>query len=640
MYCTKFILSLSFSILIITCMIHPIRQLLGSYSGACDLIIILLGVVVVLGLGWTFHYSFFLKLRTFHFNMDSLISLGSLIPFLYSIVLYSTKKPFHNYAEGASFIITFILLGKYMESRGSSRASGGLRSLSEFTVQKATLIQNGRERQVDVRDIELDSIVRVKAGEKVPLDGMIIEGGSHIDESMLTGESMPLFKEKSDQVFAATCVLDGTITIRVTKIHKETIFSKMIEMVAAAQESKAPIQHMVDKVSEVFVPVVMGAGCVTFVLWYFKYGWNISTALLPAVAVLVVACPCALALATPVAIMVASGRAVRDGIIVKDGEAFENSSTLTTIIFDKTGTLTEGRPEVIDFIPLVPEEEKILIHAVSLAKASYHPLSRAIVAYGESRTIEPVTLENIKEVNGKGIEGREQKGRTFLRLGNARFMTESNIKLDEDTIELSQALSSLGKTVIFMAVDKMVAGIFAVRDKPKPDAALAIEELKAMGKEIYIMSGDNKRTTAAIAKEIGIKNIIAEVLPHEKAQYIKAFQSEGKKVAFIGDGLNDALALEVANLGIAINTGYTLVIESGNMVLIEGTPSRVVTAIKLSLETFKVIKQNIFWAFIYNLVGIPMAILGILPPAFASLAMSLSSVSVVINSLRIKKFSL
>ena len=636
----KFTLALLFSIPILISLFCNVQDCFGSYIRSYNQLVIILGAVIILCMSYNLHFSFFLQFRTLRFDMNSLISLGSLTPFLYSIVLFIFKKPFYNLLLSANFVITFFLLGKYLEFRVNKIASVGLRSLAEFKIPKATIINDGQEKRVDVENIKPNTIIIARAGETIPLDGTIIEGESNIDESMITGESMPVFKERSDQVFAATQILDGELKIRVSKIHKETVFNKISEMLTEAQNSKAPIQHMVDKVSVVFVPVVISASFVTFILWFFEYGWNISKAILSAVSVLVVACPCALALATPVAIMVASERAIKEGIIVKDGESLENSSKITTIVFDKTGTLTEGKPKVTDFISFDQDEINILISSNSLARNSNHPLSKAIVSYGESRKITPIKLKDIKEIGGRGIEGFDNNNNKFLRLGNYKFMTENHVLFDENTSELIKSLSFLGNTIVFLAVNGVLKGLFTISDRPKPDAAKAIKELQSMGKEIYIMSGDNKITTTSIAKELGIENVIAEVLPQEKAKYIKAFRCKKKNVAFIGDGLNDALALEVADLGVAIGTGYDTVIESGNMILIQGNPSKVVTAIKISNRTFEVIRQNIFWATIYHFIGMLMAIFGILPPAFAGLAMCLSSLSVVINSLRIKKLSL
>ncbi|MGA1867374.1 MAG: heavy metal translocating P-type ATPase [bacterium] len=635
-YLTRFILALVLSIPVASSMFYPLHTLPLPYRKAYNVLIIICGAFVVCGAGSNFHYSFLLKLRKLHFNMDSLISIGSLTAFFYSVVLFLLKQTFHHFLEGANFIITFILLGKYLEARTRGKASEALQKLFEFQVTKATIIKDGKEEMAEVDAVDINSVMIVKSGEKIPLDGIILEGGANIDESMLTGESMPVFKESPAPVFAASFVLDGVVKARVTKRQENTIFSTIIKMVDAAQNSKAPIQHLADKVAEVFVPVIISIALGTFIVWYFIYGGDLSASLLPAVAVLVVACPCALGLATPTAIMVASGKGAQQGIIVKDGESLEKSSKITTVVFDKTGTLTAGKPEVTDIISQSLQEEDFLRNAVSLAKASQHPLSKAIVAYGESHGVDPLKLNNMRELSGKGIEGTDRTGNLILRLGNLKFMKENAIHIPDDTISLIDGLSSEGKTVVFLSINDNLGGLIAFMDRPKPDSAKAVKELKRMGKDVYLISGDNYTTTHVIARELGIDNVIAEVLPYDKAEKIRMLQSEGKNVAFVGDGINDAPALAVADLGIAMGTGSDIAKETGNLILVRGNPSRVVTALKLVIHTYGIIKQNLFWAFIYNIIGVPLAAFGKLPPVYASLAMSLSSVSVVTNSLRIK----
>ncbi|MGA1824037.1 MAG: heavy metal translocating P-type ATPase [bacterium] len=635
-YLRRFILALVLSIPVALSMVYPLHTVPHPYLKSYNLLIIICGALVVCGAGSNFHYSFFLKLRKLHFTMDSLISMGSLTAFFYSIALFFQKQPFHHFLEGANFIITFILLGKFLEARTRGKASEALQRLFEFQVSKATLLKNGKEEQVDVDAVEVNSVVIVKSGEKIPLDGIIVEGSANIDESMLTGESMPVFKESPAPVFAASFVLDGVVKVKVTKRQENSIFASIIKMVEVAQNSKAPIQHIADRVAGIFVPVIISIALGTFIIWYFIHGGDLSAALLPAVAVLVVACPCALGLATPTAIMVASGKGAQQGIIVKDGESLEKSNKVTTVVFDKTGTLTAGKPEVTDMVPFSLNEVDLLRDAMSLAQASRHPLSHAIAAYGESHGMSAFQLQNIREFSGKGIEGTDGTSKVVLRLGNQRFMIEQTISIPDDTASLIKKLSSEGKTVLFFSLDNKLAGLFAVMDRPKPDAATAIRELKRMGKDVYLISGDNYTTTHVIAHELGIDNVIAEVLPQDKAHKIQMLQAEGKNVAFVGDGINDAPALAVADLGIAMGTGSDIAKETGNLILVRGNPSRVVTALKLVKQTYRVIKQNLFWAFIYNIIGVPLAALGKLPPVYASLAMSLSSVSVVINSLRIK----
>ncbi len=654
-YLLRFIVALILSIPVSFSMIFDINKLPFSYLNFYNLLVVFFGILVVLGAGSNFHISFFLKLQKLQFNMDSLISLGSLTALIYSIWALIAGNPFHHFIEGANFIITFILLGKYLEARSKGKASEALQKLFKLQVKKATVIREGKEEEVEIDSVETGEILMIKTGEKIPLDGIILEGSANIDESMLTGESLPVFKTVSAEVFAATFVLDGILKVKVTKKQSETMFSKIVVMVEEAQNKKAPIQHLADKVAGIFVPVIISISFLTFIIWFLASGGNISESLLPAVAVLVIACPCALGLATPTAIIVATGSGAQHGIIIKDGEAFEKSSKIDSVIFDKTGTLTKGRPEVTDIHPILIKRDRLLSYAVSLAKNSNHPLSQAIRALIEDKdkdknkkdkdkdkdmdSLNYKEIKDFKEIPGKGVEGYSVLSKVIVRLGNYKLMTENNIKWDSEISEWIERLSSEGKSVLFLALDNKLAGIFGIMDMPKPDASEAISELVLMGKEVYMISGDNRGTAMSIAKSLGIDadNVIAEVLPHEKAAHVIEIQKRGKKVAFVGDGINDAPALAVADLGIAIGTGSDIAIETGNIVLVRGDPSRLVTALKLSARTYKIIKQNLFWAFFYNLTGVPLAAFGALPPAFASLAMSLSSISVVTNSLRIKK---
>ncbi|MBN2373348.1 copper-translocating P-type ATPase [bacterium] len=647
-YLTRFVIALLLSIPVALSMFYDTGNIPQPYSYLFHILILFLGAIVVLGTGSNFHIGFLSGLRKLRFNMDSLISIGSMTALIYSFAAFFTGKAFHHFLEGANFIVTFILLGKYLEARSKGKASEALLKLFELQAKKATVIRDDKETQVDIDSVKIDDVMIVKSGEKIPLDGIIIDGNANIDESMLTGESIPLFKEINSEVFAAAFVLDGVIKVRATKKSEETMFSQIVSMVEAAQGSKAPIQRLADKVAGIFVPGIMGISLFTFIVWHLISGRDIASSLLPAVAVLVIACPCALGLATPTAIMVASGAGAKLGIIIKDGEAFEKSSQITSVVFDKTGTLTNGKPEVTDVFPLSVEGKALLNHAASLAKNSNHPLSKAIYemakigseqTQNETLTMDIDHLENVKEISGKGIEGFEKKKGVLISMGNSRFMNEKTIVFDKGASEIIDRLSSEGKTLVFLAIGSKLAGVFGIMDMPKPDASKAIKDLKIMGKEVYMITGDNKKTANSIAMALGIdpENVIAECLPHEKADRIKELQKHGKKIAFLGDGINDAPAIAAADLGIAIGTGSDIAIETGNMILVKGNPSRLVTALKLSLKTYSIIKQNLFWAFFYNLIGVPLAAFGIMPPAFASLAMSLSSVSVVTNSLRIRK---
>jgi len=591
--------------------------------------------IVVFVFGWHFHKSTAKKLMHLRSNMDSLVSLGTLSSFFYSFWAMFSGHPV--YFEAAGAIITLINLGKWLEDINKGKASNALKKLLELGAKDALVIRDGKEIKIPLEEIKIGDILHVKAGEKIPLDGQIISGEASIDESMLTGESIPVDKKEGEEVFGATINLNGNIKVKVTKFQSDTILSRIIAMVEDAQMSKAPIQKLADTISGIFVPIVMVISIITFVTWYLLSG-SIETSILPAVAVLVIACPCALGLATPTAIIVGTGVGAKNGILIKNGETLEKSNKIDIVVFDKTGTLTSGEPKVTDIVTFEFPKERVVKIATSLASLSNHPLSKAIAKYGEDQKSDKATLINFKEISGQGVIAECKEHGTKILLGNKKLMDKENIRIDDSALKETLKLSNDGKTPIFVAHGDILIGVIGLMDTVKEDSYEAVNKLKKLGIKILMITGDNENTAQAIGKTLGIDKVLAEVLPEHKASEIKKLQESGKNVAFVGDGINDAPALAQADLAIALGTGTDIAMETGNIIIMQGSPMKVFTAIKLSQRTFSTIKQNLFWAFVYNVIGIPIAALGLLNPILASLAMSMSSVSVVTNSLRIKRF--
>jgi Cu+-exporting ATPase len=581
-------------------------------------------------------------------NMDSLVFIGTSAAYLYSIAIslaiwlglggYGVKD---LYYEIAGFILVFILLGKYLEAITKGKTSEALRKLISLAPKKATVLRDGKEIEILAKDVKVGDIVIVRAGEKIPVDGKIIEGFSTIDESMVTGESMPVDKKVGDTVIGATINKQGVFKFRATKVGKDTVLAQIVKIVREAQASKAPIQLLADKVSLYFVPAVILIAIFAFLSWLLL-GQPFVFALTILIAVLIIACPCALGLATPTAIMVGTGLGAQNGILFKGAEALEKAKKVTTIIFDKTGTLTKGKPAVTDILEMqnakckMQNENskfKILQLAASLAKNTTHPLDKAIIEKAKEEEIELLAVQDFEAIPGKGIKGKIE-GKEVL-LGNRRWI-KSNF---------GENLEEEGKTVVLLSIDGKIKGAIALADTPKANAKEAISLLKKQDKKIAMITGDNQRTARAIAKTLGIDYVLAEVLPQDKAKEIKKLQKEGEVVAMVGDGINDAPALAQADLGIAMGAGTDIAMETGDIILIKDDLRDVVTAIDLSGYTIKKIKQNLFWAFFYNLVGIPIAA-GVLYPFFgfllnpmiAALAMAFSSVSVVSNSLLMKRY--
>ncbi len=581
-------------------------------------------------------------------NMDSLIAIGTSSAVLYS--LYHTYEITQGsymavdalYFETAGVIIALILLGKSLEAVSKGKTSEAIKKLMGLAPKTAIVIQDGNEVELPIDEVEIGDIILVKPGEKIPVDGIVLEGYTAIDESMLTGESMPVDKKAGDSVYAASMNKNGMIQFKATKVGGDTALAQIVKLVEDAQGSKAPIAKMADVVSGYFVPTVCLIALIAGISWYIGSG-SVEFSLKIFISVLVIACPCALGLATPTAIMVGTGKGAENGILIKGGEALEITHKITTIVFDKTGTITEGKPKVTDVIPTASYPATDLLQMTASAeKGSEHPLGEAIVNGASEQGLSMLKVEQFTAITGRGIEAMIQG--THALIGNRKLMEERNINLSALETE-SDRLAKEGKTPMYVAFDNQLAGIIAVADVVKESSKKAIEKLHQMGIEVAMITGDNKKTAEAIAKQVGIDRVLAEVLPQDKSNEVKKLQSDGKKVAMVGDGINDAPALAQADIGIAIGSGTDVAMESADIVLMRSDLMDVPTAIYLSKRTIRNIKQNLFWAFGYNTAGIPMAagllyLLGgpLLNPIYAAAAMSLSSVSVLLNALRLKRF--
>lgn len=581
-------------------------------------------------------------------NMDSLIAMGTSAAILYS--LYSTfristgdfKYVNDLYFETAGVIITLILLGKSLEAVSKGRTSEAIKKLMGLSPKTAIVLHGEVEMEIPIEEVEVGDIIVVKPGSKIPVDGEVTEGHTAVDESMITGESMPIEKSKGDKVIGASINKNGSIRFKATRVGSDTALAQIIKLVEDAQGSKAPIAHMADVVSGYFVPIVFAIATLAALAWYIS-GQTPVFSLTIFIAVLVIACPCALGLATPTAIMVGTGKGAEHGVLIKGGAALETTHKIKTIVFDKTGTITEGRPEVTDIIVLGGfQSNELLQLAASAEKGSEHPLGEAIVRGAEKKNLEIIKGTGFKAIPGRGIQV-VLDGKNVL-LGNRKFMDETGIDIG-NLSEHVDSLAAEGKTPMYVAINSNAAGVIAVADIVKPSSALAIKKLKEMGIEVAMITGDNRKTAEAIARQVGIDLVLAEVLPQDKANEVKKLQALGKKVAMVGDGINDAPALAQADIGIAIGSGTDVAMESADIVLMRSDLMDVATAIQLSKSTIRNIKQNLFWAFAYNVAGIPIAA-GLLfafggpklNPIFAAAAMSLSSVSVLTNALRLKRF--
>jgi len=585
------------------------------------------------------------NIKHFSAEMNTLVAVGTGAAYGYSI--FSTLFPElisgtgikpHVYFETAAVIVTLILFGRYLEAGAKIKTSDAIKKLLALRPTTALLLMNGKEIETEIEKLKIGDIVIIKPGNKLPADGIIISGDSSVDESMLTGESIPVEKNVDETVFGGTINLNGAFNYKITALGDNSVLGQIIKLVEEAQGSKAPIQKIADQIASVFTPVVVGISIITFIGWYIAGGENgFNIALINFVAVLIIACPCALGLATPTAIMVSTGRGAKIGVLIKNGESLETAHKVSTIILDKTGTITEGKPAVTSVITKNLSDEELILYAASAEMKSEHPLAQAVVDYAASNNIKPEDVNSFKSQTGFGISA-ELNGKKVI-VGNEKLMKDNNGSLGELT-EHFESLSSRGKTIIFVMIDGIVEGLIAIEDPLKITSLEAISKLKGMVKNVIMLTGDNQKTAAAIAKEIGIENFKAEVLPDKKTEVVAEYQKENEIVAMVGDGINDAPALAKADIGIAIGTGTDVAIESSDITLLKGDLNSVVKALQLSKITIRTIKQNLFWAFIYNSIGIPLAAFGLLDPMIAALAMSFSSVSVVTNSLRLKSAKL
>ncbi len=590
--------------------------------------------------GFRFYQGMYHAFRAKSANMDTLIAIGTSAAWGYSALITFFPSFFATqdvYYDTAALISAFISLGKLLEHYVRGRASDAVRKLLGLQPKMATVVRAGEEVEIPVEEVVVGDTVIVKPGEKIPVDGIVTEGRSTVDESMITGESIPVEKAVGAQVIGATINKSGLLTLAASKVGADTTLAQIVKLVEEAQAARAPIERIADRVSSFFVPVVVLVALGSFLGWLFIAGSTFTHAFTALIAVLIIACPCALGLATPAAIVVGTGKGAENGILLKGGEQLEKAYQINTIVFDKTGTITKGEPSVTDLVPLDNvSEDEIISLAASAEKGSEHPLAEAIVRYGKARGVKFSKPAEFEAISGRGIKVILEKRQILL--GNRRLMSEADINLQPFEERIS-SLEGEGKTVMIEAVNGRPIGLIAVADTVKESSKEAIEDLKKMKLEVIMLTGDNEKTAMAIAQQVGVNSVIANVLPAEKANVIKELQEKGKIVAMVGDGINDAPALAQADVGIAIGSGTDVAVETGGIVLIKDDLRDVATAIKLSQSTMSKIKQNLFWAFIYNVGLIPVAATGFMNPVLAAVAMALSSVTVVMNSLTLRRFN-
>ncbi len=593
--------------------------------------------------GWTFYVGAYNALKNRSLNMDFLIAMGTLTAWVFSsfVLFFPGVLPVKErdvYFEVSAVIIAFVLLGKFMEDYIKKRTSAAIRKLLDLRPKTAHVMRDGKEVEILAEEIMAGEIVVVRPGEKIPVDGIVMEGESSVDESMITGESIPVMKKTGNEIIGATMNKHGMIKFKATKVGSETTLMQIVKMVEEAQASSAPIQRIADRVSSYFVPAVIAIALLSFAGWWL-IGGNFTMAILAFVAVLIISCPCALGIATPAALMVGVGKGAEAGILIRGGEYLERAHKLQIVVFDKTGTLTKGEPEVTDVVPAGKyREEDILILAAAAESGSEHPLADAVIREAKKRRVAIRKVSSFEAVSGKGITAR--LGEKAISVGNRKMMSDHMVKISGDIEDRIKSLEYEGKTVVIVSVDSVLAGLIAIADSLKEHSVEAVKELGAIGIESVMLTGDNERTANAIASQVGIKRVMANVLPHEKLEVIKKLQAEGKIVAMVGDGINDAPALAQADIGIAIGSGTDVAKETGGIILIKDDLRDVIKGIKLSRMTMKKIKQNLFWALAYNTAAIPLAAFGFLNPIIAAAAMALSSLTVVVNSALLKKIKI
>ncbi|GFD80114.1 heavy metal translocating P-type ATPase [Tenacibaculum sp. Mcav3-52] len=613
-------------------------------------------IPVLFWFGRSFFINAFKQAKYGNANMDTLVALSTGIAFIFSVFntffseywLKRGVEP-HVYYEAASVIITFISLGKLLEEKAKSNTSSAIKKLMGLQPKTLIIIENEEEKEIPISSVQVGQIILVRPGDKIPVDGQVFKGSSYVNESMITGEPIPVEKIKGDKVYAGTVNQKGSFQFIAKKVGGETLLSQIIKMVQEAQGSKAPVQKLVDKIASVFVPIVLGISIITFIVWMFVGGENaFSQALLTSVAVLVIACPCALGLATPTAIMVGIGKGAENNILIKDAESLELGYKVNTVILDKTGTITEGKPLVTDIFwnDKLKNNDKYKQVLLAIEAQSEHPLAEAVVKHLKNENIEKVEVVSFESITGKGVKAETENGSKY-HVGNVKLMHDKNIQIDSFLKQTAEGLEEQAKTVIFFGNEEQVLAILAIADKIKETSKRAIETLKENGVEVYMLTGDNKKTAFAVAKQVGITNYQGGVMPSEKAAFVEKLQADGKIVAMVGDGINDSHALAQANVSIAMGKGSDIAMDVAKMTLITSNLQSIPKALELSKRTVLGIRQNLFWAFIYNLIGIPIAAGVLYPvngflldPMIAGMAMALSSVSVVLNSLRLKRVKL
>ncbi len=634
-------------------MILMMVQMLGIYEIPYYFYItMILAFPVIFISGWETHKGALESLKRLKPNMDTLVTLGSLIPYLLSFLRFIYPM-MTTFVEMAAAILTLHLVGRFLEAKAKGKASQAIKKLLELGAKKARIIINGEEKEIDIENLKIGDIMVVKPGEKIPTDGTVIEGQSYIDQSMATGESLPVKKEKGDQVIGSTINKQGILKITAQKIGKDTFLSQVIKLVEEAQGSKIPIQEFADRVTGYFVPVVILIAITAFISWmvfpdfhieianFFNFPWinttlpTLTLAILATTAVLVISCPCALGLATPTALMVGSGLGAEKGILIRKGEAIQTMKDIKVVLMDKTGTITKGKPGITNIFSVKKHsQKKILEYASSLENCSEHPLASAIIQRAKDENISLKKVTNFQSFSGKGIVGEIERKRVIV--GNRKIMEDNDINYRKHLSTLEEYEND-AKTTVFVALEKEIIGIIAIADTLKENSVEVIQKIKNLGLETAMITGDNERTAKSIANKVGIDHVIANVLPDGKVNEVKKMQKKHGMVAMVGDGINDAPALKQANVGIAIGTGTDIAIESADITLISGDLKGIISAIKLSNHTFKKIKQNYFWAWFYNGLAIPMAFLGLLHPIIGAIAMATSSINVILNSLRLKK---